>query len=296
MGFFRAEPHEYVIHYVGGRVRREGQGLSFWYMNFNSSIAVVPMNVRDVPFAFQDITADYQNVTFQGQMSFRIANPAEALQRMNLAVHPRSKSPLSQDLDLLGQRLSNAVISAAGAEIQGRDLRSCLRNFKEIADSVAVRVRADATIQSYGLEVVSLVITSVRPSPEVAKALEAEFREGLLRQADEAIYARRAAAIQEERKIKERELETDLALESRRKELISLESENQLAEAEARGQALVAEGRYRLEQLRAETDIWRGMDPAVLAAQGVRQLGEKGAEQVTITTEVLAALLGRRDG
>ena len=74
-------------------------------------------------------------------------------------------------------------------------------------------------------------MVSAKPTPEVARALEATYRETLLRQADEATYARRAAAIEEERKIKESELATDIALEERRRNLIELESENELAEA-----------------------------------------------------------------
>lgn len=291
MAYLRGEPHEYIVHYVGGRIKRQGQGLAFWYFPFNSSISIIPLNVSDVPFAFQDVTADFQTVTYQGQASFRIVDTEAALARLNLAVRPRTKEPLGQDLDLLSQRVANAVNSSASTEIQSRVLKDCLRNFELISQAVLARVRADAAITSYGIELVSLVITSIRPTPEVSKALEAEFREGLLRRADEAIYARRTAAIQEERKIKETELETDLSLETRRRDLIALASENQILEADARGKALVTEGKYRLEQLQAETAIWQSLDPAVLAAQGMRELGEKGADHVTITTEVLSAML-----
>ena len=41
-----------------------------------------------------------------------------------------------------------------------------------------------------GVEIMSLSIVAITPTPETAKALEAEAREGVLRQSDEAIYAR----------------------------------------------------------------------------------------------------------
>ena len=49
----------------------------------------------------------------------------------------------------------------------------------------------------------------------MGKALEAEYREGLQQRADQAIYARRAAAVEQERRIKENELNTQVLLEQR---------------------------------------------------------------------------------
>jgi hypothetical protein len=291
MPYFRGEPFEFVVHYVGGKVRRQGRGHSFWYLRMNSSIAVVPLNVRDVPFVFMDITSDYQNVTYQGQASYRFVNPEVALETLNLAVDPRHHVAVSQDLEMLNQRVTNAVNSAAGSEIQNRDLASVTRKFDEIAQAVRDRLAQDPVIISYGIEIVSLVITGISPTPEVAKALEAEFREGLLRKADEATYARRAAAIEEERKIKEREMETERAVEARRKELIALASENKLKEAQARGEAYAAENQKRLDQLQRELDMWKDVDAGRIAALGFKQLGEKGAGSITITTEVRRLLL-----
>ena len=75
---------------------------------------------------------------------------------------------------------------------------------------------------------------AAKPTPEVGQALEAEYRETLLRKADEAIYARRAAAVQEERKIKENELSREIALEEQKKKLIDLQGENQIARQRSR--------------------------------------------------------------
>jgi hypothetical protein len=68
------------------------------------------------------------------------------------------------------------------------------------------------------------------------KALEAEYRESLQRNADKAIYDRRAASVEEERKIQQREMDIEIEVEERRKELVGMQAENslKLAEAEAR--------------------------------------------------------------
>src|SRR6185312_7056980 len=94
------------------------------------------------------------------------------------------------------------------------------------------------------------------PAPETARALEAEARETLQRQADEAIYARRNASVEQERRIKESELETeiavqlkqrqiresqvaaDIAVEERRSALIDRRSENEHKDADSRAYTL----------------------------------------------------------
>lgn len=69
------------------------------------------------------------------------------------------------------------------------------------------------------------------------KALEAEYRELLQKNADKAIYERRAASVEEERKIRQREMDTDVELENRRKDLVELQAENSLKLAEAEAKA-----------------------------------------------------------
>ena len=59
--------------------------------------------------------------------------------------------------------------------------------------------------------VTNINILSILPNKETARALEAETRENILREADDAVYKRRNAAVEQERKIKENELNTQIA-------------------------------------------------------------------------------------
>lgn len=54
-------------------------------------------------------------------------------------------------------------------------------------------------------------------SPETARALEAKAREAILLEADSAIYARRNAAVENERAIKQSELDTEVAIEQKKR-------------------------------------------------------------------------------
>ncbi len=65
----------YVIHFKNGKTKREGRGLSFFYFSPNSSIVAIPMGSNDLPFIFNESTHDYQTVTIQGQISYKIYAP-----------------------------------------------------------------------------------------------------------------------------------------------------------------------------------------------------------------------------
>jgi hypothetical protein len=72
------------------------------------------------------------------------------------------------------------------------------------------------------------------------KALEADYREALQQRADQAIYARRAKAVEEERRIKQREMDTEVELENQKKALVEMQANNRvtLAQAEAKAEEL----------------------------------------------------------
>jgi choline dehydrogenase-like flavoprotein len=115
----------------------------------------------------------------------------------------------------------------------------------------------------------------------MAKALEAEFREALSRKADEAIYARRAAAVEQERKISENELATKVTLEQRRAELVDLEGTNAQKQAD-----------FEANATRTRLAPYRDQDPRMLLAMGFQAMGERASEikQLTITPELLSAI------
>src|SRR5207244_7664807 len=94
-------------------------------------------------------------------------------------------------------------------------------------------------ITSLGLEILGLSILAIKPTPETARALEAETREQLFREADEAIYSRRNSAVEQERAIKENELNTEIAVENKKR---------QIREAQMEAERLIQEKQHALQQ------------------------------------------------
>src|SRR5688572_8567196 len=101
IGYFKANPTDYVIEHRGGEVRRQGAGLAFFYTKWNTTITVVPMNTVDANFVFQETTANYQAVTIQGQVTYRIVNPARMASILNFSIHPATRAYQSDDPEKL---------------------------------------------------------------------------------------------------------------------------------------------------------------------------------------------------
>jgi regulator of protease activity HflC (stomatin/prohibitin superfamily) len=179
------------------------------------------------------------------------------------------------------------------AAIQGRTLEQVLGAYETIASDVFERARVSPLLEPLGVELMAVTFIAAKPTPEVGKALEAPYREQLLRKSDEATFARRAAAVEEERKIKENELNTEIALEQRRQALIELEAANALSEAESRGRALEKEAEYQARARAGELAVYREFEPRALLAMALEEMGRNAGKvgNLTITSEILASLL-----
>lgn len=69
--FIKVQPTTHLIQYRGGRAVREGAGLAFFYYAPTTSLVAVPIASTDAPFIFEEVTADFQTVTIQGQVTYR---------------------------------------------------------------------------------------------------------------------------------------------------------------------------------------------------------------------------------
>lgn len=294
IGFFKAQPGEYVIKYVSGKIAREGSGLAFYYLKYNTQIVAVPTTSTDGAFVFNEVSNNFQAVTIQGQFTYFISNARQAASLLNFTIEPQRRTYISSDPERLPQRITNVIQMETRGEIQSRSLEDTLRDAQQIAATVFARIRDNGLLEPLGVQLLNVYFQAVRPTPEVAKALEAQYRETLLRQADEAIYARRAAAVEEERKIKENELHTDITLAQRRQELIELEGANAQQEAEFRGLAFEREAEHRSRATATELAVYnQGADPKLVLALALKEIGSnaKRINNLTITTEMLGALL-----
>jgi hypothetical protein len=287
--YIKVNPTYYVIHFAGGRKRQAGRGLSFFYYKPSSSIVVVPVGSADVPFIFNELSQDYQPLTVQGELTYRIFDPELVASLLNYTVDSLPTRYISEDPQKLAQRLINLLQVMVRADVQRLPLRDVIQSSEAVAASVLEKMKTSDSLKALGVEVMSLAIQAIRPVPEVARALESEAREAMMRNADQAIYDRRNASVEQERRIKENELNTEIAVEEKKRQiretkvdadLVVEKKQQEVRQTQLSGQIALETDRKNLvaahtENARVEADaqayameaslkVFQGLDPAVL--------------------------------
>lgn len=247
--YAKVSPTTYLIQYGNGQAVREGAGLSFFYFAPSASLVSIPMESVDVPFMFREVSADFQEVTVQGQVTYRVADPKLLASLMDFTIRPNGEY-VSEDSTRLPQRVVNAVQVQLRAALQGQRLQDLLSGSEGLVQTVREGLREPDSLPALGLELVSLAILAIKPTPDTARALEAKVREQILKEADDALYLRRNAAIEQERAIRENELKTEIAVESKKREIAEtqMEAERAVLEKRLEIQAQQMQGRIAQEK------------------------------------------------
>lgn len=332
--YVKTSPSQYLLQYRNGRVVREGTGLAFWYFAPQSSLVSIPLNAVEAPFMFEEVTRDFQQVTLQGQVSYRITDPKRLAEQQNYSLQPTGQYA-SEDPERLPLRVLNAVKAQFRTLLQDLDLRDVLQGTERLSVSARRAVAATPNLTALGIEIGDLSLLAVKPNPDTARALEAPMREEILKQADDAMYTRRNAAIEQERSVKENELRSELVIEQKKQQVreTQLESERSLLEKRQQMQTQELTGKVQLEKQNAElvqlqsenrkqeadvkayglqtlVDAMKGLDarslqaltmggasPEVLMAMGFQNIADNAAKigEFNFSPDLLRQLARQRD-
>jgi regulator of protease activity HflC (stomatin/prohibitin superfamily) len=329
--YFKADSSTFVIKTVNGKVRKTGKGLSFFYNAATASIAAVPVSAQEAPFIFKLLTADFQAVTVQGQIAYRVAAPETMADMLNFSLKSDGVGYVSEDPLKLSDRVIRVVQSIVQNKVQTTGLREALKLGQSLVAILREQLAGDSSLAALGIALLDVSISAVQPTPETARALEAEARESILKEADDAIYDRRKSAVEQERTIKEAELQTELsvqqkeqeieesrilnqrsiqrgkvetererlqaeiAAETQRKELVTLHSENSRQEADAEAYAITermkAFRELPVENLKAMA--LAQMDPQQLLALAFESLAQNAGKigELNITPDLFGQML-----
>jgi len=263
LNFKKFDAMTYVIHNVNGRVKHEGKALSFFYFAPVSNIVAVPLGSRDIQFIFNETTKDFQTLTIQGQITYVIENPKALAELFDFTLLDGVVHQEVENFEKLNQRLNNEAQTSTSSFIQGLSLKDALRSAKSISDQISNGLKSSQAIKMLGVEIVSIDVLAVRPTPEMAKALETETREALQKDDDHAIYSRRNFAVEQERRIKESELSTEIAVQEKQKQInekqweikmIDADKARKLREMKMEADLAVEEQKTRLTEIKATND------------------------------------------
>lgn len=333
INYIKSNPTQYIIHYQNGRIKHKGAGTAFLYYKPTASIAVVPVASTDVPFIFNEISSDFQPVTVQGQLTYRIVAPELVASLLDYTIEDSIDNYISDDPDKLDQRLVNLAQELMRAEVQMQPMRSIVRASDVIAKTVVNQLRSSEAVQELGVQVLTFSLLAIKPTPEIARALEAEARETLLKKSDGAVYDRRNAAVEQERRIKENELNTEIAVEGKKRQIretkieadLAIEAKHQeIREAKLAGQIRLELERKNLvaaqtENARVEADIQayavevslrplnelddktlkllalQSAEPRLMVTQALQQMAENAHKigQLNISPDLLESLMKR---
>ena len=328
------ESTDYVIKVKKGKVIDRGPGLSFFYNTMTTGMIVIPMTAFDTSFAYDDImTADFQKLNVQGDISYIIADYEKASKMVNFSYKDTKKeydAVLAQAQATMAKRILNLTKVYIAKFISSHQVRAAIKTAEELAQELKTALKEDETIQEYGLKILAVSILGISPQPDTRKALEAATREEILKQQDDAIYKRRNSAIEQERAIKENELNTeiriaektkerkekemetarmlqekqaeldarkvadDITLEEERRELVNLQIENEKKKSDAKAydSQVLLEAFAGIDSEIIKALAISGMDSKSLIAKAFVEIGDKADKigVLNVTPDLLETL------
>ena len=279
--FIKVQPTDYVLQYRRGKLVREGVGQAFFYFAPTSSLVRIPVGSVDVPFIFREVTSDFQEITVQGQLTYRIADAEKLSGLMDFSLAADGKSYASEDPQNLAKRLINHAQVLTRSSLKSMVLRQALGSTDTLVDDLRKGMQEAEAITSLGVEILGLSILAIKPTPETSRALEAEAREQILRESDEAIYARRNASVEQERAIKENELNTEIAVENKKR---------QIKEAQMEAEKSVQQKQRELREAEMATQIsleQQNRELVELATENERQQADAKAYSISANLKAL---------
>lgn len=271
----------------------------------------MPIASTEAPFIFEETTGDYQTVTVQGQLTYRVSDYKKTAKILNYTVDMKTKKYISADPQKISQRIINIAKVLTKKHIEKMKIHEAIQASELLAQNIGKEIKETEEIDKLGIEVMGISILAILPTKETARALEAQAREEILRKADDALYERRNASIEQERKVKENELSTEIAVENKKKQIretqleaerLVMQKQSQIKDENLGFETALEEKRKSLIELKvqnskAEADAkayelsavmkaLEGIDPVVL--QSLANIGMKPDKLISIAFQELA--------
>ncbi|MEU3793055.1 SPFH domain-containing protein [Streptomyces fructofermentans] len=301
----RGAPAAHVRHHRSGRLVHDGPGLSFWFRSLTATLSEIPVDDRELAMTFHARTADFQDVSVQATVTYRISDPAVAAVRLDFSIDPDTGVWRGAPLEQLGTLLTETAQQHALDVLARTPLAAALVDgVAAVRERISAGLAAEPRLPATGIEVVAVRVMAVRPEPEVERALRTPAREQIQQEADRATYERRAVAVERERAIAENELDSQIELARREEQLVDQRGTNARREAEehAAADAVRAEAEATRTVRLADAEAAKAVRLATAEAQAAREVGEARAEaqahwlraHADIDVSTLHALTGTR--
>ncbi|MGL5810656.1 MAG: SPFH domain-containing protein [Nocardioides sp.] len=270
-----------------GKTIRAGVGASFWFRPLSAILNEVPVDDRELPLLFHARTSDFQDVTVQATITYRVTDPATAAGRVDFSIDPETGLWRGTPLDQVAGLLTESAQQYAIDLLATVDLATAMAGgVGPLRSVITDGLLGDGRLVETGIAVVGVRVVALRAEPEVEKALRTPTREQVQQDADKATFERRAVAVERERAIGENELQTQIELARREEHLVAQRGANARREAEENAAA---------GAIATEAEARRAVTLAEAAAEGTRLAGaaqgDAEAARVTAYRDVSEAVL-----
>ena len=118
---------------------------------------LVPLTSTDVPFVFNEVTADFQDATIQGELTYRITDAKRVAEVLDYSVDARRKYR-SDDPTKIGDRLVNSAQILARSFTQKRPLAEVLVSSDLLVAETLAGLQQSPTVQMLGLVKIKLAV------------------------------------------------------------------------------------------------------------------------------------------
>lgn len=301
----RSDASHHIIRYKRGKIKQSGRGVVCWFNPETASIAEVPLDDREMSLFVKGRSGDFQDVSIQGVLGWRVVEPEMLAERIDFTIGLISGQYVKEPTERIETRLRGLINQAALQYLAEKPVRDLLDlGVDPLRESIEAALASEQSLAEIGIEIVNIRLDNLTPTSELERALQTPTFEALQQKADEAVYERRATAVDKERAIAENELANKVELAKQEKQLIAQEATNAKDRAEGLAQAQLIESdaeasRIRIvdgakaEAQKAQMDVYQGVAPATILGLAAREFAQKldKIEHLNITPDMMASLL-----
>ena len=301
----RADVSSHIQLFSKGKLRKGGRGLAFWFLPSGSSITETPMDDRELPFLIKAQSSDFQDLTTQGTILWRVADPEKLADRIDFTIDLKTGHYVAGPMQQIGNVLVGLVQQFTAQYLRNHDVRGLLQGGPVPVQAQVIQdLEVGQKLSGMGLELIDLTFSSLKPSSELERALQTPTFEALQQKADEATFERRAMAVEKERAIAENTMQNEIEMAAQKRSLIEKEDENAKlrAIAEAETSRISSQSRAdnirlledaQIDSERARMEVFASLDPSVVLALAAREFATKLSkiDTLNVTPDMLSNLM-----
>mgnify|MGYP000415636087 CR=1 FL=1 len=153
----RGSGTSHVEQIRNGRTVRAGVGASFWFRPLSAVLNEIPVDDRELPLMFHARTSDFQDVTVQATITYRVTDPAAAAGRIDFSIDPDTGLWRSTPLDQVASLLTESAQQYAIDLLATVDLNAAMAGgVGPVRISIADGLAGDARLTETGIAVVGV--------------------------------------------------------------------------------------------------------------------------------------------